>query len=364
MPLTGTGGASGPQSAPAIRCGLVGAGNWMGSALLPALRAQPFTDVVGCVAGSIDEAGRFAAASGIAEAYPSVGALIARPGGLDVAVIATPDHVHARDVATLLEAGVAVYCEKPLANDGATARDLVALGTDAGVAATVGYSFRFNPAIQALKRDLESGRLGEPWLIELAEHNPQFHPAGGKPMNWKGDPDQAGGGALFEYGSHVVDMAAWLLGPIAQVTATLQRVLPGARLDDIATLQLRFASGASGTLISSWVLTGGFPGIRIVLHGSKGVGEVAVDDRIPGGQRYRFSPPIGGFGEDAVLPAMIECRSDAARRHIGDFLATVAGRQPLHAGTLPTLRQAAHVQDVLDAALAATEAWQAVPQPP
>src|SRR5205814_2335687 len=80
----------------------------------------------------------------------------------------------------------------------------------------------------------------EPWLIELYEHNPQFHPARGKAMNWKGDPAQARAGALFEYGSHVVDLAGWLVGAVRRVSTSFARVLPGARLDDIATLQLQF----------------------------------------------------------------------------------------------------------------------------
>jgi predicted dehydrogenase len=158
----------------------------------------------------------------------------------------------------------------------------------------------------------------------------------------------------------VGDLAAWLCGPIARVPASLQRIRQDARLDDIATLQMEFASGARGLLVSSWVLTGGFPGIRIRLHGAKGLGEVWVDDRIPGGQRYRLSPPIGAIGDDQPLAAMQELRSDAARRHLKDFLALLRHETPEHGDTLPTLAQAAHVQDVLEAALAATATWQAV----
>jgi predicted dehydrogenase len=236
----------------------------------------------------------------------------------------------------------------------------VALGEKAKVVATVGFSFRFNPAIQALRRDLLDGRLGEIWLIELAEHNPQFHPDGGKPLNWKGDPAHAGGGALFEYGSHVIDLALWLVGPIARVSSSLKKVLPAARLDDIATLQMEFANGATGLLVSSWVLSGGFPGIGIRVHGSKGLAEVWVDDRLEGGQRYRITPVFGRVEKDRQLPSMHELRSDAARRHIGDFLAAVRGMPPQHGDTLPTLRQAAYVQDVLAAALSASDVWQAV----
>ncbi len=345
----------------ALQCALVGVGFWTRSALLPALRSLPDAEVVACVAGTLEEARAFAEAQSIAASYASLGDLIGAER-LDFAIVATPDHVHAEAVSALLQAGVAVYCEKPLANDSATAYELVALQRSTGVPATVGYSFRFNPAVQALKRDLDAGRFGDIWLVELAEHNPQFHPDGGKPMNWKGDPAQAAGGSLFEYGSHVIDMGTWLLGPVARVSSSFKRVLPGARLDDIATLQLEFASGTTGLLISSWVLSGGFPGTRIKLHGSRAVGEVLLDDRMPLGQSYRVTPAFLPGATQVDVEPMGERHSDAARRHIAAFLAGTKASGAMQS-TLPTLSQAAHVQDVLAAALQADQQWQTVLDP-
>ena len=342
-----------------LRCGLVGTGHWTRCALLPALRDQAGVIVTGCVAGSLAEASSFTHTENAGQAFASLEDMLASTAKPDMVVIATPDHAHAAALTMALQAGVAAYCEKPLANDLATARALAGLAERTGIAATVGFSFRFNPAIQALKRDLVAGRLGEPWLIELAEHNPQFHPSGGKPMNWKGDPGQAAGGALFEYGSHVIDLAAWLLGPITAVASRLHRVLPGARLDDIATMQMSFASGASGTLVASWLLNGGFPGIRIRLHGSRALGEVQVDDGLPGGQRYALSAPFGAAPAEQPLPPLQGIQTDAPRRHLAAFVASLRG-EAFPADTLPTLQQGADVQAVLDAALAATTAWQPV----
>lgn len=338
-----------------LRCALVGTGFWTATALLPALRALPDAAIIGCVSGTRAEAEAFAREHGIAAAFADVELLLAT-GRPDLVVIATPDDVHPAATAAALEAGVAVYCEKPLANEADVAGRLAELADRAGVPATVGYSFRYNPAIQALKADVAGGRLGEPWLIELYEHNPQFHPARGKAMNWKGDPAQARAGALFEYGSHVVDLAGWLVGPVRRVSTSFARVLPGARLDDIATLQLQFDEPAIGILVASWVLSGGFPGIRIRLHGSAGLGEVQVDEGLEGGQVYRRIP-LGGIGGEVVpLEPMKDWRSDAARRHVADLAARIRGT-PATTDTLPTLRQGARVQAVLEAALAATEGW-------
>src|SRR5262249_13088404 len=153
-------------------------------------------------------------------------------GPIDLLVVAAPDDAHPAATRAGLLAGAAVYCEKPLANEASVARELAELAETTRRPAAGGYSFRYNPAVQALKADIRAGQLGRPWLIELFEHNPQFHPRLGKAMNWKGDPAKAGAGALFEYGSHAVDLAAWLVGPIRRVSTSFARVLPGARLDD------------------------------------------------------------------------------------------------------------------------------------
>ena len=256
-----------------------------------------------------------------------------------------------------IAAGIPVFCEKPLANDASVAHELAQLAAAAGVPATVGYSFRYSPAIQALRADIADGRLGEPWLIELFEYNAQFHPANGKPMNWKGDPAHAKAGALFEYGSHVVDIAAWLVGPPRGVSTNLTRVLPGARLDDVATLQFRFDPPAIGILVAGWVLSGSIPGIRVRLHGSGGLGEVVLSETIPGGQVYRRYRLDGSIAEEPTLDPLGDPRSGYARRHMADFIAHVSGREMRYPLTLPTFVDGARVQDVLETALVATERW-------
>jgi predicted dehydrogenase len=221
--------------------------------------------------------------------------------------------------------------------------------------ATVGYSFRYSPALRAVKADLESGLLGDPWLVEIAEHNPQFHPAFGRPLNWKADPSHAAAGALFEYGSHALDLAAWLAGDVTAVSTSLAHVRDGAALDDLATLQLRFDGGAIGTLLASWVLSGGFPGIRLRLHGSRLLADVVLDERVPGGERYRRRGPDGRVVEEVELEPVGEAQSGYARRHWADVLRALdTGQAP--AG-LPSFEDGARIQQVLDAALQATDRW-------
>ena len=341
-----------------ISAAVLGAGEWARSAHIPALLAAPDVDLVACADSDVERARAAAREFGIPAAYGSLDAMFASESDLSLLVIAAPDDVHPIAISAALDRKIAVFCEKPLANDVEIAESLSTLAERAGVPATVGYSFRYSPAVQALRADLAAGALGVPWLIEVAEHNAQFHPLLGKKMNWKGDPAHAAGGALFEYGSHVLDLCSWLLGPIESVTSHLVRVLPDAKLDDIATLQLKFAGGAAGTLVSSWLLTGGFPGIRIRLHSSQGLFEVELNDTVPNRERYVQYNLDGSVGHERDLPATITDRSSYARLHLADLLAElrINGSTPT-SSTLPTIRQAFETQRVLECALAATASW-------
>jgi len=341
-----------------VRVAIVGCGFWAAHAHLPALRALPGIEVVACADADEPASRRFAVAHDIEHWFGSVDALLGA-GIADALTVAAPDDVHPSVVLAALAAGVPVFCEKPLANTVEMADRLVSEQARTGVPATVGYSFRYSPALQQLRADLAAGLLGEPWLAELQEYNSQFHPKFGKPMNWKGDPSRAGAGALFEYGSHALDLAQWLIGPISRVTAQLSRVLPGSRLDDIAVVQLDFAGPCSGVLVSGWVLAGDIPGVRVRVHGSAGAAEAQLGESLPGGERYLRLSLDGEAAEEVQLREDAGGRSGYARRHLRDFL----GLPGPHGGdgTLPTLAQGASVQRVLAAAAGATEHWRPVP---
>ena len=340
-----------------VHAALLGTGFWAREAHLPALRSIPGVAVTSCVGRTLERARSFADETGIPAAYGSLDELLGSRDRPELLVVAGPDTVHVAATTRALESGIPVFCEKPLANRANEAHALAALAEQLHVPATVGYSFRFSPAIQALHRDLFAGNLGDPWLLELFEYNAQFHPALGKPMNWKGDPDQAAAGALFEYGSHVVDIAGWLAGPVEAVSTSWTRVLPGARLDDIATLQMRLRAPAIGVLVSGWVLSGSMPGIKVRFHGSEGLAEAELSQTIPGGQAYRRYAFDGSVRAETDLEVLGDAYSSYSRRHLEDFVGHMRGEVSAWPNTLPTLADGARVQDVLETALRATEQW-------
>lgn len=341
------------------RVALVGAGYWAAQAHLPALQAHDAVEIVAVIDPALERARALATAHNIPAALASFEALLAaqRP---DMVVIAAPTEAHPPLTTAALKAEIAVLCEKPLANTVPVAQELADLADTVAVPSSVGYSFRYAPALQALQHDIRRGALGVPWLLEMFEYNAQFHPTRSKPTGWKGDPAQARAGALLEYGSHLIDLAGWLAGPIEAVHAALTRVLPGACLDDIATLQMRFRAPAIGILVSGWVLSGSIPGIKVRFHGSEGLAEVEMSQTVPGGQAYRRAS-LDGALEDVPLEGLNNAVWLYARRHIADLVALWQGQPSPYPGTLPTLRDGVRVQQVLEAALSATAGWGAIP---
>ncbi len=203
---------------------------------------------------------------------------VAEADDIDVVSVVVANHLHREVVEGLLAAGKHVLCEKPFAPTIADAEAMVAAAAAAPHLQTgVGFTFRRSPAIAAVKERVDSGDMGRP--LHFNGHywcDYGVDPNG--PMSWryKGGP---GSGALADIGSHLVDLAEFLCGPIESVrgaslpTFVTERALPlGAAVghaaaalsdvrepvenEDLATFTATFSSGATATMSASRVAIG------------------------------------------------------------------------------------------------------------
>jgi predicted dehydrogenase len=183
----------------------------------------------------------------VPDALDSLDELLERP--LDGLVIATPSALHADQAVTALDAGLAVFCQKPLGRTAAEAARVVEAARRADRLLAVDLSYRFTRAAQALKR-VDLGRVD---AAELA-----FHNAYGPDKAWFYDPALAGGGCVIDLGTHLVDLALWLLEwpDVAAVDAQLLH-RGGHDVEDYAVARLALADGAAVTLSCSWNLPAG-----------------------------------------------------------------------------------------------------------
>ena len=179
---------------------------------------------------------------------------------LEGVVIATPSALHAEQSIQALNAGVAVFCQKPLGRDAAEAARVVAAARRADRLLSVDFSYRYTAGMAAIAPLMRGGALGQVFAVDLT-----FHNAYGPDKPWFYDRAQSGGGCVMDLGVHLVDLALWALGfPAIDGAVAAQLLADGqplsrssSEVEDFATAQLRLANGTIVRLACSWRLQAG-----------------------------------------------------------------------------------------------------------
>jgi predicted dehydrogenase len=178
---------------------------------------------------------------------------------LDGIVIATPSAMHAEQSIRALEAGAAVFCQKPLGRSAAEARSVVEAARTADRLLAVDLSYRFTEGMARIRELLASGEFGRVYAVDLV-----FHNAYGPDKAWFYDPALSGGGCVMDLGVHLVDLALWALD-FPEVTSVSSQLMaggeplrdPAAQVEDYAIATLGLATGAAVQLACSWRLQAG-----------------------------------------------------------------------------------------------------------
>ncbi len=198
---------------------------------------------------------------------------------IDVVAICTPGNTHCEIAVAACEAGKHVICEKPLAMDLAQARQMCVAARRAGVKHVVNFNYRRTPAVALARKLILDERLGrilffhgsyfQDWPLD-----PEF------PYVWRMDKQTAGAGSMADKGSHIVDLARFLVGEFAEVSATTEifvRQRPGPNgepldvtTDDAAVFTARFQCGALGMFGTSRMAAGHKNSLYFEVQGSKG----------------------------------------------------------------------------------------------
>ena len=182
-----------------------------------------------------------------ARVFTSVEELFANSKGIDVAVICTPNGLHAQHSIRSLKEGCHVLCEKPMAIRAADCASMIDEAKKAGKHLFVVKQNRFNPPVAAVKKLLDEKRLGKIYSIQLN----CFWNRGAKyyENSWKGSKD-LDGGTLFTQFSHFIDLLYWLIGDVKQVKAFTKNSAHKniIEFEDTGAVILEFENGAIGTI--------------------------------------------------------------------------------------------------------------------
>lgn len=245
---------------------LVGCGA-IAQAYVQALQRTPCLRL--CALVDVAEAPRraFAAATG-APAFATLDAALQAPDRASAALVLAPPRDHEALTVQLLQHGLHVLCEKPLAPTVDSARRMLDAAQRCGRRLMMGSKFRYTPDVTAARQLLDAGRCGDLVLYENV-----FCSHVDMTRRWNSDPTISGGGVLIDNGCHSVDLARYLLGPIARVQAEFGRMVQPLSVEDTARLLFTSQAGALGSIDLSWSVhkeTDAY--VRI--HGTRGVIEV------------------------------------------------------------------------------------------
>jgi predicted dehydrogenase len=215
---------------------------------------------------------------------------------IDLVDIVTPNDIHAEIAIDAARNGKHVLCEKPLAHSADAAAEMCRAAFEAGVVNQVNFIYRKWPAVMLARQLIERGELGA--IMHFRAHFLQDYALDASlPRGWRMQRSRSGGGSLGDVGSHLIDLARYLVGeeivrvcartktfieqrpPVqasgeaafqsGQTGAAPQQLLP-VDVDDAADVVFDFASGALGVLQTNWVASGHKIDIAFEVGGEKG----------------------------------------------------------------------------------------------
>jgi scyllo-inositol 2-dehydrogenase (NADP+) len=229
-----------------LRVGVVGVGK-MGLSHLSLLGAHTEVDLAAMCDSNgylLDTLSKYTGIRGITD----YSRLVADPD-IDALVIATPTTAHFPMVRTALENGKHVFCEKPLTLSGAESGTLAAIAAERGLRTQVGYHNRFVAAFAEARRLLDLGAIGTVTHALAEAYGPVvLRPKG---STWRTRRDQ-GGGALYDYAAHPLDLLAWYLGEPTSVRGTVLAHIFSTDTEDAVYSTLDYGDGRTAQLSVNW----------------------------------------------------------------------------------------------------------------
>ncbi len=311
---------------------------------------------------------------GFARASADWRALVNDPK-VDVVSITTPNIFHKEMALAAIAAGKHVHCEKPLSPSLDDSLVMLAAAEKAGVVTQVGFNYIKNPLLKMARDMVASGELGEITGFRGIHAEDYMHDPE-SPYSWRIDP--AGGpGVIADLGSHIIGMARFLLGHIAEVSADVRTVVksrPVARgsaerkdvlVDDVARILVNFARGCGGTIEANWIATGRKMQLGFELTGEKGslvftqerLNELLFykaggDTKTSGYVKIEAGPQHQPYGQFCIAGGHQLGFNDLKTIELGEFLLAIG--KGTKAG--PDFREAYEIQKVVEAAIASSQA--------
>ena len=234
------------MTAAKIRWGLIGCGDIARKRVAPALRDHPNCELVAVSRARFELAESFAKEFGARRWYDTWEGLIS-DDEVDAVYIATPVHLHAAQTIASARAGKHVLCEKPMALNVGECDQMMAACAEHQVRLGVSYYRHFYPVVSRVRRILASGEIGTPVLAQINAFE-RFNPDRSHPRHWLIEKDLSGGGPMFDFGCHRIEVLISLFGRVRRISSLLGTSVFEREVEDTATSLLEFESGPQAIL--------------------------------------------------------------------------------------------------------------------
>ena len=351
-----------------VRVGVLGAGAWAQFAHLPGYKRDSRCEIVAIADPVAERAEACAERFGIPNAFSSHTELIARKD-IDLVDVCTPSATHFELAWAALEAGKHVLCEKPVAFDYRDTLRAASLARRQGLKTKVGFTFRYSPAMQYAKSLIDEGFIGTPFIFNGYEQNSQWlNPETPlRQVDHEADQSVIHVSSLEGYGAPIMDIGHLFMGSrFSRVVGTMKNFVPERvvratgkmmrmNIDDGDIFIGEFENGAIGSIQTSFVTIGNYPGIEARIYGDAGALicrlveengiceslKAATPDQVEFRELEvpeRFYPPGGSKRES--------WRSLFYANLVSSFITEILSDGPENAGSF---EDGAHVQELINA---------------
>lgn len=265
-------------------------------------------------------------------------------GDVDAVDICLPHHLHGPAIIDAAAAGKHILCEKPMCMSLAEADQIAAAVSRAGVTYMSAHNQLFMPVVQEAKRMIDAGEIGRIYFLRSQDCFRAGGP-GGDPFkgSWRANLKTQGGGELIDTGYHPSYRLLYLAGAKAeQINGQMGRFVQAIEGDDTASVQVRFANGAIGEILTSWA----FP----LPHGTHQIHVMGEKGQIFGSNNTLYHLP-----HEAKEPAQRDFDNvDTFEAEIGHFAdCLIEGKRPIH-----SVEEGRAVLELILNAYQSGEGWQ------
>jgi len=223
---------------------VVGVGDIAVRRIIPAIQAESRSNLYGVVTRDPAKAAPLNT-----RAWTDLGEAVSETA-VHAVYVATPVFLHAPQTIQALRAGKHVLCEKPMARNETEARSMLRTASETGKTLGVAYYRRSYPKVQRARELLDAGAIGTPVFAELTCHD--WFDGRDSSRAWLVDPVKAGGGPLFDIGSHRIDVLNFFFGQPQRVSGHLSNPVHHYAVEDNATVMIDYEDGVRGVVDVRW----------------------------------------------------------------------------------------------------------------